>query len=129
MHEVEKFKSDLDQALRRAGAGAGAGAAPSPGSPPPAGLRAFFERSFPGVRGETGAAILADFAEKWRADPAAALAWLGTVGSILLQDYDGEPLSREDWVSLREAFSAGSEEVDIDLLTYAMSLVLDHGAL
>ena len=127
MQAVEKFKSYLDQALRRAGAGAGAGA--GPGSAPPAGLRAFFEREFPAIRGETGDALMADFAEKWRTDPEAAVSWLGTLGTILLQDYDGSPLAREDWIGLREALSAGSGELDIDLLTYAMSLVLEHGAL
>jgi hypothetical protein len=119
MLPVDKFKTDLDQALRRAGPGNGALAS----------IRGFFEREFPAVRGETGDALMADFADKWRADPEAAAAWLGTVGSVIMQDYDGSPLSPEDWAGLREAFSAGSDELDLDLLTYAMSLVLEHKAL
>jgi len=119
MLPVEKFKTDLDQALRRAG----------PGNAALASIRGFFEREFPSVRGETGDALMADFADKWRADPSAAAAWLATVGSVIMRDYDGSPLSSEDWAGLREAFSAGSEELDLELLTYAMSLVLEHGAL
>jgi len=120
MQPVDKFRSDLDQATRRAEA-AGQGALDA--------LRAFFDREFPAVRGETGDALFAEFAERRRADPEAAAAWLGTVGSIILMDYDGSPLGREDWEGIREAFSAGSEELDLELLTYAMSLVLEHGAL
>ena len=119
MQAVEKFKSDLDQALRRADSGKPAAAA----------MRAFFEREFPQVRGETGDALLGDFEEKWRADPAAAAAWLETVGSIIMMDYDGSALSAEDWAGIRESFSAGSDELDLELLTYAMSLVLEHRAL
>jgi len=117
MRPVEKFLSDLDQATRRGGPQALAQ------------VRGLFERSFPAVRGETAAALLADLAEKWRADPAAAASWLGTVASIVLLEYDGAPLSSEDWAGLREAFSAGSGELDLELLTYAMDLVLEHGAL
>lgn len=120
MQPVDKFRSDLDQAMRRAG---------GPGGGEPTPLRAFFDRQFPAVRGETGDALFADFAERMAADPEAAAQWLGAVGSIILMDYDGTPLSRKDWAGLREAFEAGSEELDLDLLTYAMSLVLEHGAL
>jgi hypothetical protein len=119
MQPVEKYRTDLDQALRRAGSGTGALAS----------IRAFFEREFPAARGETADALIADFAEKRRVDPEAAAVWLGTIGSILLKDYDGSPLSPEDWAGLREAVSAGSGELDIELLTYVMSLVLEHGAL
>jgi hypothetical protein len=120
MQPVDKFHTDLDQAMRRA-EGSGPAALAS--------LRAFFDRQFPAVRGETANALFADFAQKRRADPEAAAAWLQAVGSIILMDYDGSPLSAEDWAGLREAFAAGSDELDLDLLTYAMSLVLEHGAL
>jgi len=119
MLPAEKFKTDLDQALRRAGPGNGALAS----------IRGFFEREFPSVRGETGDALMADFADKWRSDPSAAAAWLGTVGTIIMRDYDGSPLSALDWAGLREAFAAGSDELDLELLTYAMALVLEHKAL
>jgi hypothetical protein len=120
MQPVDKFHSDLDQAMRRADT-AGQRALDI--------LRDFFDREFPTVRGETGDALFADFAARRHADPKAAAAWLQAVGSIILMDYDGSPLAREDWEGIREAFSAGSCELDLDLLSYAMSLVLEHGAL
>ncbi len=120
MQPVDKFRSELAEALRRSAAA---------GKAAPESLRRFLEGRFPGIRGEAAAALVADYLEKRRSDPEAAAAWLETVGTILFQDYDGSPLAPEDWASLREAFSAGAEEVDIELLTYVMSLVLEHGAL
>jgi hypothetical protein len=120
MQAVDKFRSDLDRAARKT-SGSDSARLES--------LRLFFLREFPSVSKETMAALFDCFREKWSSGEEGALAWLGAVGSILLQDYDGSPLSTRDWQDLRDALSLGAEEMDLELLGYAMSLVLDHRAL
>ncbi|MBU0937056.1 MAG: hypothetical protein KKI09_12235, partial [Spirochaetes bacterium] len=56
-----------------------------------------------------------------------ALDWLATVGSLLLMDYDGQPLSREEWAEIRDIVSHDSDRIDLDLLTYVLGQVMDHG--
>ena len=121
MRETEKFRRDAEQASKRAG-GRGEKAADEA-------LRAFFERSFPRLGEETASALFASYLERKRRSPEAAMDWLGAVASVLLMDYDGTELAREDWVELREALILDAESLDMELLTYAMSLVVDHGAL
>ncbi|HET7838417.1 MAG TPA: hypothetical protein VFL04_01570 [Rectinemataceae bacterium] len=120
MQPTDKFRTDIDQALRRGGADDRARLES---------LRSFFYRSFPGVSEEAKASLFAAFLEKWRAEPEGAKAWLAGAGSVLFMDYDGTPFSREDWAELREAVSIDAERIDMDLLEYVMTLVLDHGAL
>jgi hypothetical protein len=121
MQPTDKFRSDLDQAARRA---AGRGEAAEVEA-----IRDFFYRSFPKVGEETMAALFSSYEERRRASVEKATAWLAGVGSILMMDYDGTPFERADWVELREAVALEEEELDIELLEYVMSLVLDHGAL
>jgi hypothetical protein len=121
MQPTDKFRTDLDQAARRA---AGKGEAAEIEA-----LRAFFYRSFPKVGEETKSALFASYLEKRRDSVEAAAAWLSGVGSILLMDYDGTPFSKSDWIDIREAVVLEEDALDIDLLEYVMSLVLDHGAL
>ena len=122
MQPNEKFRSDLDQALRRSGGASEPMKLES--------LRAYFLGFFrKSVPEETLADLFATFQEKWRRDEDKALAWLGGVGSVLLQDYDGTPLSKEDWAGLRESVSLDQGSIDLDLLSYVMTLVVDHGAL
>jgi len=120
MHATEKFRSDLDQALRRAGERPAARLAAA---------RGFFERQFPALGPEARGALMATFAAKWEAGPEPAIAWLSGLGSILNRDYDGTPLPLEDWVDLRESFSLDADSMDMELLEYVMGLVVDHGAL
>ncbi len=66
---------------------------------------------------------------KIRSEPGRAADWLMAVASVLLMDYADEVLSLEEWRELRDMVSNASEELEMDVLEYAMGLVLDHGAL
>lgn len=122
MQPTEKFRSDLDHALRRSGEASEPMKLES--------LRNYFYGFFrKNVPEETLADLFASFLGKWREDEEKALAWLGGVGSLLLQDYDGTPLSKEDWAGVREAITLDQGSIDLDLLSYVMTLVVDHGAI
>ncbi|MGO8693618.1 MAG: hypothetical protein ACLQMF_08085 [Rectinemataceae bacterium] len=121
MQPTDKFRSDLDQTLKRSRGTAG--------EPDPEKLRDFFFRYFPKVADETKAALFASFLEAWRTSPERAVPWLAGVGSILLMDYDGTSFTPGEWAELRESLTLAQDELDIDLLGYAMSLIVDHGAL
>jgi hypothetical protein len=121
MQPTDKFRTDLDQAARRA---AGRGEAAEIEA-----LRSFFLRSFPKVGDEAKAALFASYLERRRDSAAAASAWLAGVGSILLMDYDGTPFEKADWEDIREAIVLEEKALDLELLEYVLSLVLDHGAL
>lgn len=121
MQPTDKFRTDLDQAARRA---AGRGEASEIEA-----IRDFFYRSFPKVGEEAKASLFSAYLERRRSAPAAAAAWLAGAGSVLLMDYDGTPFSREDWEDIREAVVLEEERLDLDLLEYVMSLVVEHGAL
>lgn len=121
MQPTDKFRTDLDQTLKRS--------RDSSGAPKPETLRDFFFRYFPRVADETKASLFASFLDAWRRSPERATAWLAGMGSILLMDYDGSPFTREEWAELRESLALAQDELDLDLLSYAMSLIVDHGAL
>ena len=128
MQPIDKFKTDLDQAARRA---AGKGAAAETEA-----LRSFFFRAFPKGGDEVKSSLFASYLERRRASPKAdttaaeaAAAWLAGVGSVLMMDYDGTPFEKADWEDIREAIVLEEESLDIELLEYVLSLVLDHGAL
>jgi hypothetical protein len=121
MQSTDKLLSDLDATLRR-----------EQGAPEARRLEAirrFFYGQFRDIPGETLAALFTTFLEEWRSGEDRALAWLGSVSSILLGDYDGAELSREQWVDIKESVVLSSGEIDLELLNYIMGLVLDHGAL
>jgi hypothetical protein len=121
MQPTDKFRTDLDQAARRAG---GKGEAAEIEA-----LRSFFDRSFPKIGDEAKSALFASYLERRRASPGDASAWLAGVGSVLMMDYDGTPFDKADWEDIREAVVLEEENLDIELLEYVMSLVVDHGAL
>jgi len=121
MQLTDKFRTDLDQAAKRA---AGRGAAAEIEA-----LRAFFSRSFPKIGDEAKASLFASYLERRRVSPETASAWLGGVGSVLMMDYDGTPFEKADWEDIREAIVLEERALDIELLEYVLSLVLDHGAL
>jgi hypothetical protein len=121
MQPIDKFKTDLDQAARRA---AGRGEAAEIEA-----LRSFFFRSFPKVGDEAKASLFASYLERRRRSADAAAAWLAGAGSVLMMDYDGTPFSKADWEDIREAVVLEEEDLDIELLEYVLTLVLDHGAL
>jgi hypothetical protein len=55
--------------------------------------------------------------------------WLLAIGSIFLMEYDQATLTKEDWEEFRDIVSEGSGDLDMDTLTYAMDLVLEHRAI
>jgi hypothetical protein len=119
MRETEKFRSDL---LRAAGRDSGDSASIE-------NLRSLFYRSFPAIGEETKAALFSAYLDRRRESPEAALEWLSGAGSVLAMDYDGTRFTQDDWREIREAVCLEEETMDIDLLEYVMSLVVDHGAL
>jgi hypothetical protein len=121
MQPTDKFRTDLDQAARRA---AGKGEAAEIEA-----LRTFFFRSFPKIGEETKSALFASYLEERRTSAEKAAAWLAGVGSLLFMDYDGTKFTKAQWGDIREAIVLEEESIDIELLEYVMSLVLDHGAL
>jgi len=121
MQEIDRFKHDMDAALRRAGTASAEGRL--------AAARRCFEDSFRALPSETVAALASSFEGRFRAGEEKATAWLGGMASILLEDYDGTAFEAADWAELKEAADVGADEMDLDLLTYVMGLVLDHGAL
>jgi hypothetical protein len=46
-----------------------------------------------------------------------------------MMDYDGTSFDETDWREVRDAISLEEEDLDIALLEYVMSLVLEHGAM
>ena len=54
---------------------------------------------------------------------------LGPYIDIFWRRYDEkeDPLSEEEWVFLKEAVSDAAGEMDLDLLTYIMQIILDKG--
>ncbi|MCE5256837.1 MAG: hypothetical protein LLF89_08345 [Spirochaetaceae bacterium] len=69
------------------------------------------------------------FSRKYQADPGAATEWLATLGTIFAQDYDGTPLREAEWRELPGIISAGAGEMDMELVSYVMGLVMEHKAL
>lgn len=121
MQPTDKFRTDLDQAVRRA---AGRGEATEIEA-----VRAFFFRSFPKVGQEAMSSLFDSYLERRRSRSDAASAWLAGVGSVLMMDYDGTPFEKADWEEIREAIVLEEENLDLELLEYVMALVVDHGAL
>ncbi len=119
MRETDKFRSDLGRTAGRASSGAAAIES----------LRSFFYRSFPRVGEEAKASLFASYLERRRLSPDSALDWLAGVGSILAMDYDGSSFTEGDWRDIRDAIALEEENLDIELLEYVMSLVLENGAL
>jgi hypothetical protein len=121
MQPTDKFRTDLDQASKRAFGRGDAAVVEA--------TRAFFFRSFPAVGDEAKSALFASYLERRRTSPETATAWLAGVGSVLMMDYDGTPFDKADWADIREAIVLEEQELDIELLEYVLTLVLDHGAL
>ncbi|MEI6873587.1 MAG: hypothetical protein WCL50_00495 [Spirochaetota bacterium] len=119
MNAPDRWKHELDETLRRLGQANEAKQAEALGN--------WLSSSFRGLPTDLVDALLEGLAGRLKKDHDKALAWLGAIGSILLLDYDGTPLDKEDWLGIREAFSDFGEDVDLELLTYAMGLVVERG--
>lgn len=128
MQAIDKLKSDIDDWARRAGKPRPGGSAP--GNADFDALRATFARSIPKLPEDTLAALFTTFLSRYaQGEPARAVDWLCGVGSLLLQDYDGTEFTRDEWNEIREIMTLDSGEIDMDLLSYVLEKVLDHGGL
>ena len=121
MNVSEKFKTDLATAFARARR--------PDGSLAPKELESFFARNLGMIPAGTREDLFASFLDRVARNREAAETWLGTIGSIFLSEYDGSPLSLEDWTELREAVNLEAGAFEIELLSYVMSLVLENHAL
>ncbi|MDR3200802.1 MAG: hypothetical protein LBT68_05025 [Spirochaetales bacterium] len=56
---------------------------------------------------------------------------LGPYIDLFWMDYaeEGRPLEKADWVFLRDEVSAAAGDLDLDILTYIMRQILEHGAI
>ena len=122
MQPTDKFRTDLDQAARRAG---GRGEAAEIEA-----LRSFFFRSFPKDRRRDQGLPLRDLP---RAPPLFPRDGLRLARRRRQRPHDGlrrhAPSRRPTGRTSREAVVLEEEDLDMELLEYVMSLVLDHGAL
>lgn len=121
MQAIDKFHSDLNSALKRSGG--------APETMRLEALRQFFYNEFRSVPEEALAGLFTSFLEKWREGEEKALAWLGGVASLLMMDYDDTLFTKAEWADIKESVILGEDEIDLELLSYIMGLVLDHGAL
>ena len=124
MQAIDRWKRELDLSLARLDRN-GAGAAARRGAV----IREHFALAFRGLPRDLLDALLEGLEEKLATNPEAAVTRCATLGSVLLMDYDGGDLDEADWDGLRESFSEQGGEIDLDLLTYVMQLVLDKGRL
>jgi hypothetical protein len=74
--------------------------------------------------------ILTGFTQnRFESDAIRAPLLVSTYVGILLQQYDGTPLTLSEWHELRDLVSDCADELDMDIIAYAMSLLMDNGAL
>lgn len=96
-------------------------------------LRSRFIRAMGKVPAGTSNAIftgfLARFGDSKPENRSAALDWLSGVGSLFLMDFNGQKFSREEWAEIRELATYDSGDIDLDLLTYILGQVMEHGGL
>ncbi|MCX8013377.1 MAG: hypothetical protein N3A02_03695 [Rectinema sp.] len=67
--------------------------------------------------------------EKLRSNPERAPLVLATFAIILLKSYDGTPLTLSEWKELRDLVRDCADELDMDIVTYVMSLVMEYRAM
>lgn len=125
MQAIDKLKSDFDDWTRRAG--------PNPSRHDLDSLRMAFSRAIGPIPQETISAVFANFLALYGSDgprgSAKAVEWLGGIGSLFLMDYDGTPFTREEWAEIEELATVDSGEIDMEVLSYILAQVLEHGAL
>jgi len=67
--------------------------------------------------------------EKLKVNPSRGPLVIATFAGVLLKQYDETPLTLSEWRELRDLVSDCADELDIEIVTYAMSLIMDYGAL
>ena len=121
MKPSEKTRSDLLRSLAESGG--------LPERTRPAHFRDSIERHLGFLPPSTRDSLILGFQERQQADPVKAAAWLEAMTGIFLRDYDGTPLSKAEWQELRDILAADAGELDMDILSYAMTLVMENKAL
>jgi hypothetical protein len=109
MRESDRFRSALERALDS--------------REPLKAAKLAFEREFPKLPEGLVDAAFADLRSMERqAD------WLIALGGVLYRDYDGTPISLEGWEAIRDLVNDFAGELDMDVVSYAMSLAMERGA-
>ncbi len=125
MQAVDKLKRDLDSWFGQNSGKADNKAFDS--------LRTLYKRALGNVPESTVAAVyttfLSFFASSGGRTGQNAIDWLGGVGSLLLMDYDGTEFSRPEWVEIREIVTIDSGDIDMDILSYVLTQVMEHGGI
>lgn len=121
MKPSQKAAGDLLRSL--------AEAAKAPESSRPSLYRAGIDRHLGFLPPSTREEIFLAFENKRREDVGRASDWLIVIAGIFLLDYDGGILSNDEWGELRDILAADAGELDMDILSYAMTLVVEHKAL
>jgi hypothetical protein len=119
MQAADRWKHELDETLRRLG----------PASPErqAEALRKWLSGSFRGIPADLVDELLDGLPARLAKDRDKALAWLGAIGSMFFMDYDGTTLEARDWEEIRDAFSDCGDDLDLEILTYVMALVVERG--
>ncbi|MFP4302249.1 MAG: hypothetical protein ACOC47_02035 [Alkalispirochaetaceae bacterium] len=86
-----------------------------------------FLRYLPGLPPELGQELFSHCYERWEAGAGDLI--FGDVLDLMQQQYDEEndPLSDEDWETIREIVSSHAVDLDMHLVTYIMQLVVERG--
>ena len=113
MREAEKSRKVLEACLGNKGASASE----------------CFARAFGGIPAPLREDLANLFVEKNGFDRAKALEWAGTLATILGGDYDDGLFSLQEWKELSGLISEYAGELDMGLVTYVMSLVVERGAI
>jgi len=125
MQAVDKLKRDLDSWFTQNNAKADSKSYDA--------LRTLYKRALGDVPESTVAAVyttfLSFFASSGERSGQKAMDWLGGIGSLLLMDYDGTEFSRPEWVEIREIVTLDSGDIDMDILSYVLTQVLEHGGI
>jgi hypothetical protein len=67
--------------------------------------------------------------QKLRSDPERAPIVIATFALALSKSYDGTPLTLSEWKELRDLVRDCADELDMDIVTYVMSLVMEYRAM
>lgn len=128
MTDIDKFFSDADRLVARAS---------SPGSAAAGKLGSELSRLFliwTRDFGDIGTALDAYWTGRYAgtlkddAGRKAAIAWLGAAVSLLSGCFtSGMDFPDEDWHEIREIISAEAENMDLDLLTSILTVIVDRG--
>ena len=128
MTDLDKFYSDADRIVARAGA---------PGGTSSARLAGELSRHFLAWARDYGD-IAADLAAYWTerhgaslatdAERKAAVEWFASLLSLLSGSFTASmDFPDEDWEEIRGVISAEAESLDIDLLTTIMTVIVERG--